>query len=338
MSRGHVPVSRLSRTERIGLVVLVLLTWALRWVALMQTPPGWRDDDLIELYTFSRRIVEEGPVLYFAGASGHEPLYHTLRAPLIAFAGINQASARMMSASAGTLVVVLTWALARRMFAGSRRPSPSQYRALSTPSAARVPGTWRQTPTLALTAGALVSVSFWSLMYSRVAIRHIGVLPWTLVALYWGWRLLRDATPPRGAVAGIAVGTAGALLTYYAGRLTPVLLVAAYPLLAPRRRRWRRYVAALAIGVALSLPMFWTAAHIPGGNARVGELAVPIHALRQGDPLPLLRTAWTTLGMFHAQGDPEWLYNVSARPVFGPAGAALFALSVALCLARWRHR
>ncbi len=324
--------NRLSTAERIVLLVLILATWALRWIALMDVPPGWRDDDLIELYTFSQRIVDEGPVLYFPGASGHEPLYHTLRAPLIALGGINQASARLMSASAGTLVVVLTWALARRLFTRAGRLSPSQHRALSA-----VPGTWGGVRIVALTAAALVAVSFWSLMYSRVAIRHIGVLPWVLVALYWGWRLLRDADPPRGAATGIVLGTAGALLTYYAGRLTPILLVVAYPLLAPRRGRWRRYFTAVAIGVALSLPMFWTAAHIAGGNARVGELAVPIHALRQGDPMPLLRTAWTTLGMFHAQGDPEWLYNVSGRPIFGPAGAALFALSVAFSIIGWRR-
>ncbi len=96
-------MKHLRPAERWGAIALVLLAWALRWVLLMDVPPGWRDDDLIEVYTFSQRILETGPVLYFAGASGHEPLYHTLRAPIIAFAGINQASARWLSAVASTL-------------------------------------------------------------------------------------------------------------------------------------------------------------------------------------------------------------------------------------------
>ncbi|NBD36116.1 MAG: phospholipid carrier-dependent glycosyltransferase, partial [Chloroflexi bacterium] len=178
----------LHRWERIGIVVVLLLAWGLRWVALMEAPPGWRDDDLIELYTFSQRVLESGPQLYFAGASGHEPLYHTLRAPLLAIAGLNQASARWMAATFGALSVLLTWAIGRRMF----------------------------TRATGLLAGALVAVSFWALMYSRVAVRHIGALPWMLCALYWGWRLLQDERPPaRQGTAGLALGTAGALLTYY---------------------------------------------------------------------------------------------------------------------------
>ncbi|MGC9522526.1 MAG: glycosyltransferase family 39 protein [Anaerolineae bacterium] len=302
-------MNALRRTERALVVLLLLLAWGLRWVALMDVPPGWRDDDLIELYTFSGRVVEEGPVLYFPGASGHEPLYHTLRAPLVALAGINQASARWMSATAGTLAVLLTWAVGRRMLGRGA----------------------------GLTAGAAVAVSFWSLMYSRVAIRHIGALPWMLLALYGGWRQLRDPRQAPAAPFGIAVGTAGALLTYYAGRLMPFLLVAIYPFAHPRRRRWRGYFGGLAFGVLLAVPMFWAAARLPGADARVGELAVPLHALRAGDPRPFLQTAWTSLGMFHARGDPEWLYNISERPVFGPVGAGLFYLSLAVTLVRWRR-
>jgi hypothetical protein len=323
--------------ERWLVIIILLLAWFLRWHALMASPPGWRDDDLIELYTFSRRIVEEGPVLYFPGASGHEPLYHTLRAPIIALGGINQASARWVSAAAGLLTVLLTWSVGRRVLG-------------------------RET---GLIASALTAVAFWSLMYSRVAIRHIGMLPWALIAIYWGWRQLQDTEAPGlRAIAGIAVGTAGAMLTYYAGRLMPALLTAAYPIIevghlcrrssthhrnraiswlrhgVTRLREQRRlpgYVAGLAIGLLLAAPMFWTASHLPGADARVGELAVPIHALREGDPGPLLQTTWTTLGMFHARGDPEWLYNISERPVFGPVSATLFYLSLGLTLTKARQ-
>jgi hypothetical protein len=305
-------VKALTSRERIAVVAIILLAWAMRWIMLLEAPPGWRDDDLIELYTFSARIVEEGPILYFDGASGHEPLFHTLRAPVIAAAGINQASARWPSAAAGTLTVLLTWAIGRRLLG-------------------RAAG---------LTAGALMALSFWGLMYSRVAIRHIGVLPWALVGLYWAWRLLRSAHLTRktiaAAVAGIAVGTGGALLTYYAGRLMPVLLLTALPLLKPRQGRWRAYLLGLLLGAVLALPMFWTAAQLPGADARVSELALPIHALRSGDVQPLIQTAWTTLGMGHARGDPEWLYNTSERPVFGIVGALLFYVALISHLVQWR--
>ncbi len=303
-------MKHLRPAERWGAIALVLLAWALRWVLLMDVPPGWRDDDLIEVYTFSQRILETGPVLYFAGASGHEPLYHTLRAPIIAFAGINQASARWLSAVAGTLTTILTWTVGRRVIG-------------------RHAG---------LVGAGLVAISFWSLMYSRVAIRHIGMLPWALVAVYWGWRMLRGAdSHTRRGLVGIAIGVGGAVLTYYAGRLVPVLLVLMVPVAAPRRGRWRAYFAAVALGVALALPMFSAAAQTAGADARVSELAIPIHALLEGDPQPLIETAWTTLGMAHAHGDPEWLYNISERPVFGIPGAILFYIGIAVALYRWRR-
>ncbi len=316
----------LKRWERIGLVAVLLLAWGLRWMALMEAPPGWRDDDLIELYTFSQRILESGPQLYFAGASGHEPLYHTLRALLLSVAGLNQASARWMAATFGTLSVLLTWAIGRRMF----------------------------TRATGLLAGALVALSFWGLMYSRVAIRHIGALPWMLCALYWGWRLLQDERPPaREGVIGLALGTAGALLTYYAGRLMPPLMLVALPFVGTKsaataklgrpyvqallqdKVRWRRYLIGVMAGALLAAPMFWAAMRVPGGDARVSEVAVPITALLEGDVGPLIETMWTTLGMFHAKGDPEWLYNIRERPVFGLAGALVFYSGVATRLWHW---
>jgi 4-amino-4-deoxy-L-arabinose transferase-like glycosyltransferase len=302
-------MTHLSKWERIGIVILLLFAWALRWVALMEVPPGWRDDDLIELYTFSLRVAEEGPQLYFPGASGHEPLYHTLRAPLVATAGVNAASARLMAAGAGTLAVGLTWALGRRLLG----------------------------PRGGILAGALVTVSFWSLMYSRVAIRHMGALPWMLLTIYWGWRWLHDRQQPRGALWGIILGTAGSVLTYYAGRLMPALLVGMLIFSASRAGRWRRYLLALGIGLALTVPMFLAAARLPGADARVSEVAVPVTALLEGNLRPLIQTTWTTLGMFHARGDPEWLYNYHERPVFDPVTAIGFYLSLVLALLGWRR-
>ncbi len=293
-------MKRLKSWERWGVVIMLLLAWGMRWIALLDVPPGWRDDDLIELYIFSREILETGPQLYFAGASGHEPLYHTLRAPLLAVAGLNQAAARWQAAVCGALAVLLTWAVGRRLF----------------------------TREVGLLSSALVAVSFWALMYSRVAIRHIGVLPWALLAIYSAWRVLQDECPPRAAVFGIAIGTAGAIYTYYAGRLIPAVLIVALPFVGGRTGRWKPYLAALAGGALLAVPMFWAAAHIPGADARVGELAVPLIALVEGDIRPLVQTTWTTLGMAHAKGDPEWLYNISERPVFSLAGALLLYIGI----------
>lgn len=293
-------MKKLAPWERRAVLALALGAWALRWIALREAPPGWRDDALINIYALSLEVLSKGPTLYFTGASGHEPLYHTLHALLIRFAGINAATGIWLSAAFGTLGVLLTWALGRRMF----------------------------TPQVGLTAGALVAVSFWSLMYSRIGLRHIATPAFLITALYWQWRLLRDARSPRGAVWGIVIGCGAALLTYYAGRLVPVILLVTLPLAGARPGRWRRCLLAIGGGILLSAPMFWATTRLAGADARVGELAVPLHALLSGDPGPLLEYARITLGMFHAAGDPEWLYNIAERPVFGAIGAAFFFIGI----------
>ena len=50
-------MTSLSRLERICVLALVLVAWAVRWTALMEVPAGWRDDDLIELYTFRVELI-----------------------------------------------------------------------------------------------------------------------------------------------------------------------------------------------------------------------------------------------------------------------------------------
>ncbi|MBN1487584.1 MAG: glycosyltransferase family 39 protein, partial [Anaerolineae bacterium] len=297
---------RLLKWERWAVVGILLLAWFLRWVALWESPPGWRDDDLIEVYTFSKEILESGPVLYFSGAEGHEPFYHTIRAPLLAVAGVNLASVRWLSATYGTLTVLLTWAVGRRLF----------------------------TREVGILSGAAVAVSFWGIMYSRFAVRHIATLPPLLLALYWGWRQLQDEEKPKYAPLGIALGTAITMLTYYAGRMMPALLLATLVLVGWKKEgRWKGYLGGLVAGVILTIPTFWTAAHIPGGDARVSNVALPLTNFLAGDPEMLIDTILTTLGMFHATGDPEWLYNIADRPVFGWLGATLFFIGILTRLA-----
>ena len=302
-------MKRLNNKERILVIGVILLAWTLRWVALMEVPPGWRDDDLVEVYTFSKEILSTGIKLYYAEAWGQGPFYHTIRAPVLAFGGVNQASVRWLSSTCGTLAVLLTWATGRRFF--NRR--------------------------VGLLAAALSAVSFWSLMYSRVAIRHIGALPWMLLAIYWGWRLLREKRHTALAMVGVAVGTAAAMLTYYAGRLMPVVLIGALIILKSIKSAERSSSSPSVIGLALTAPTFITAFNTPGADARVDELAYPIHALMAGNMQPMLNNAWLTLGMFHAHGDPEWLYNLPFRPIFGIFIAVIFFTSFVQQMLRLKH-
>ena len=64
------------------MAVLFLAALA-RFSALDRVPPGWRDDELIEI-GMDTRIQQGWRPLYIREAEGHEPLYHYLHAGTLA--------------------------------------------------------------------------------------------------------------------------------------------------------------------------------------------------------------------------------------------------------------
>jgi 4-amino-4-deoxy-L-arabinose transferase-like glycosyltransferase len=329
MTQSLVSGLNTQKGHRVFLTSLLLLTWGLRLCCLGTVPPGWRDDELINIHALSGELLQGRFPLYFTGASGHEPLYHYLLAAVHAVLGFNPLSAHILSAVLGTLTVALTYALSRRLFGR----------------------------TVALIASLALTTSFWLLMYSRIALRHISLPPLALTAFLLLWRALES--PPvsglRSSVRdfitlGFALGAS--LYTYPAARLLPVMLIAfgGYLALVHRdrfRQRWRGLALAIVVAALVSVPLWIAIAqgrgeaaeHTTGvgADSRIAELAVPLRELQSGNPRPLLENVWTTLGMFHATGDPEWLYNISGRPVLNlPTGILMWA-GVGLCLLRWRQ-
>jgi hypothetical protein len=294
--------------------VLLLLTWGLRLRCLETVPPGWRDDELIESIALSGQVLAGHLPIYFTGASGHEPLYHYLHAGVNAVLGYNLMSGHLLSIAFGTLTVALTYALSRRLFGR----------------------------TVASLASLALATSFWSLMYSRIGLRHVSAVAFALLVFYLLWHLLERPHPRRRAYLPVGLALGLGLHTYFASRLLPAILIvfALYLLLFHRadfRRHWQGLALALALAVVLVTPMALAIARSAGADARLAELAVPLRELQAGNPRPLLESIWTTLGMFRATGDPEWLYNIPDRPVFNVLGAALLWAGIALCLYRWRQ-
>jgi hypothetical protein len=88
----------------------------------------------------------------------------------------------------------------------------------------------------------------------------------------------------------------------------------------------------LAVTAVLAIPLVLTLQAQPEAEGRVGELAVPLVAARQGNFAPLQQYVVITLSMFHATGDDEWLYNIPNRPLFNAVGAVFFWGGVLLAI------
>jgi 4-amino-4-deoxy-L-arabinose transferase-like glycosyltransferase len=317
------------------MVGILLLAAAFRFLAIDAAPPGWRDDELIE-FNMDRRIADGWRPLYISEAEGHEPVYHYLHAGTILLFGDNIVGYKWLPMAFGLLTIALSYALTRKMFDVK----------------------------VGLLAAALMAVSFWPVMYSRFGLRHIGVLPWMLVALYllYPARLKSHAETEntlkrvstrfghqpsnsldgawRAALAGLCL--AAALMTYFAGRALPIVLVGflVYLLIFQRsifKLVWRRYLLAIGIAALIALPMFIEIANTPGAEKRTEVVGGPLTALRQGNVQPAIETTLGTLGMFTFAGDPEWLYNVEHRPVFDWVTGLFFYFGVLVCLIRLKR-
>jgi 4-amino-4-deoxy-L-arabinose transferase-like glycosyltransferase len=302
----------LLRSPAFWVAVITLLAFGLRVWALERVPPGWRDDELIETLVISQKILDGDLAFYYPDASGHEALYHALNAIFLAWFGPTGPGIRLLSAFIGTLTIPVTYVLARRMFG----------------------------PPTALTAGVLLAVSFWGLMYARVGIRHSLTPLLATLAFYYFWRGMMMG--PGGQryfryflAAGIFLGLG--FHSYFASRgapLIPLAFLVYVAVVAPDkiRQKWRGIAVMFFATLLVALPLLLAVAAQPEAEGRVGELALPVIEARQGNYDVIINHALAALAMPHSGGDPEWLYNIPERPVFGPVGAVFFWSGVVMSI------
>ncbi len=308
------------KSQKTLILILTLLAFGLRLWNLDAVPPGWRDDELINSLVISQKVLDGDISIYYADASGHEALYHVFNAMMLAFFGPGIPGIRLLSVILGTLSVPLTYLVANRLFG-------------------RI---------VALLAAAALTLSFWSLMYSRIGIRHISLPVFMLAAFYfflvgfefnaWNRNLKvhnNFASKRNFIVAGLLIGLG--FYTYFASRGTPVILLlfCGYLWLFQRsliRRHWRWIMLAFGLAAVLAVPLIITLLSQPDSEARVQELAVPLLEARTGNLRLLGENTIRTLSMVHGYGDDEWLYNIPFRPLFGPPLAILFWIGVSFAV------
>ena len=306
-------------------LAITFVAFGLRLWQLGHFPPGWRDDELINSLVISQKVLDGNLAIYYPDASGHEALYHALNAVMLGLFGANWVGIRLLSAFLGTLVVPLTYLLGRKLF-----------------------GRW-----VGLVAAAGLAFSFWGLMYGRFGLRHVTMPVLVTAAFYFFWRgfekrgwrletgdLVRSISNLQSPVSNYLITaffTSLGFYTYFAGRGVPLILLAfmgvVWLLARPYfHKNWRGWGVMLGVTAVLAIPLILTLQAQPEAEGRVGELAVPLVEARAGNFEPLQEYVITTLSMFHATGDDEWLYNIPERPLFGTIGAIFFWGGVLLAL------
>jgi hypothetical protein len=305
------PTSRLPYL--MGATAVLLLAAAMRIVLLPDLPPGLAQDEVLDA-DIAQFIRQGQHAIFFREGYGHEPLYHYFAAPFAPLLGDNVLAVRLPSIILGLLLIAATMRWLRRDFG----------------------------PLVAVVTGALLAVSWWPIIFSRIGIRPI-MLPLFLVGVAYFWQR-------RPWLAGLCLGLS--LYTYTAARvvfLIPLFFIA-YQFMERRLSRWRpgpnpalpvtRYLPPLLILLLtglIYLPLGLTLRADPSLQQRVEQLSGPLDALRAGDAGPIWETTRATLGIFSLTGDPRTTYTVPDLPLFDPVTAVFFHLGLLLLIWRWRQ-
>ncbi len=293
---------------------ILLLAAFLRLVGLDSVPPGLAQDEVFDAGMVSH-ILAGNHALFFREGYGHEPFYHYWMIPFQLLLGDNWLAARFSSVVLGLLVVALTMRWVKRDFGVNT----------------------------AVFTATLLAVSWWPIIFSRLAIRPISEPVFLLLGV-WFW-------PTRPWLGGLFWGLS--FYTYTGARIVWLIPAAmlAYSLL-PRLQKLitprssftihhsqftiHNSLIVLIISLLVYIPLGLTLYLDPTLQQRIDQLSGPLDALWQRNIGPILETTLATLGVFAFTGDPRWTYTVPDVPLFAPFTAVLFFLGLGLAVSRWR--
>ena len=324
------------------LLVVLLVALFLRVYGLGDIPPGLHYDEAANAILAADIARGGARPLFIEAYTGKEVLFFYLAGASMRLLGVSVFSLRLTSALIGTLTVLITYRLAREMFAYQGAEASR----------------W-----LALFSAALLATSYWHVTLSRYGFRAISQPLLQALTLWCLWRGLR-----RGVLSLSKGGSNGWLAlsgffcgatayTYLASRVFPVILLLIFLSLlilekgnpstrlrqahpsgsGHRLKRRLSQIAVFAVPAAIVFaPLgFYFLTHPQAFSVRVGQVSLFNPELNQGDALGTFwRAARLAFGMISLQGEPLWRFNIPGKPVFSWPLSVFLLLGVALSLVK----
>lgn len=311
------------------MIAVLLVGAALRLIAIDRLPPGLSHDEAyigitaLEVWLLGRREV------FFDIYNGIEPLIVYWQALYLRLFGITPVTMRLVNVTAGLLTIPLTYALTNRLLVFDLGPRLARLGALL--------------------AALGVSLSFWAIFISRLALRAVTLPLLALPAFYCLWQgLLADQKSDHltlvHCLAYFALGGAimgAAMYTYLSSRFLPFVPLFFFIYWLLRRQVRREHWLGMALFAA-----FWGLVFAPLGHYYLNHPEMFGHRAGQvlnlplalaGDPRPLLTDTLRTLGMFVIVGADTSRYGLTGRPLFDPLGVILFFTGLIVALVRLRR-
>ncbi|MDX2166139.1 MAG: glycosyltransferase family 39 protein [Deltaproteobacteria bacterium] len=307
LRRTPAPAAPLARrTEWLAVLALCGLGAWFRLVHFGSVPEGMNHDAAFN-GMFALDALQGAPYTpYISAAWGRETLFMYLCTALVAVFGNTMEPIQLAATLVGLATLPIFYCFARALVG----------------------------PRLALLGLALLAVSGWHGVFSRVGWRMIMVPPFTMLALLGLWRGLEGR---RWGWVLAGAGAAGAIYTYDAGRIVPPMVGALFLAFAPLQpSRWRlRALGAfvtLATFLLVGAPMlYYAATHFEQFKARAAHLADEHSTQHMG----VLANAGTALAMFHYRGNGNDFFI--DEPLLEPLAAVLVGFGLLIALTRIRE-
>jgi 4-amino-4-deoxy-L-arabinose transferase-like glycosyltransferase len=285
------------------MVISLLVAAALRLPALDHIPPGPHYDEAANGILAGEIGLDGARPVFISSYTGKEVLFFYVAGALMRGLGPSLFTLRLAAAYFGLLTVATIYWLGRALLADRR---------------------------VAVFAAALLAVSFWHLLFSRLGFRAISqpLLQALAVAA-----LFRGLQRPRWhwfVLAGLFLGLTA--YTYLAARLFPIpLLLALVPVLAAGRQRLGQLsVVALVAALVVAPLLLYFVRHPDAFWVRIDQVA-PETSLGTGESYV------RSLGMFFLAGDPYWRFNIPGKPLFDWLWGGLGVAGWISLFWRWRR-
>lgn len=303
-------MSRLTRSHALAFMVFCLLVAAaLRLPDLPGVPPGLHYDEAANGLLAGDIGLRGDRPIFISSYTGKEVLFFYLAGIMMRLVGESVFTLRLTAAFVGTLTVAATYWLGREMLADRR---------------------------IAILAAALLAVSFWHVLFSRLGFRAVTqplLQALTIAALFRGLR----REDKRWLIAGgILLGLTA--YTYLAARIFPLLLlISLLPVLLNGRAfrsRWRQLALYAGAAFITLLPLFfYFITHPDAFWVRIGQVAPGAAA----PGLPLWDSLLRSWGMIFLRGDMFWRFNLPGRPLFNWVWGGLLVVGWLAAIFRWRR-
>lgn len=305
----------MTRWQRLAPVVLLLLVAAaLRLISLGSIPPGFSQAEL-ETLSITERFQAGQIVVLGQPASGHglETMFPIGQAMTASLLGDGLLTLRLPAVWIGLLTLALLYALARRLH-GDRA---------------------------ALLATALMAVSLWPTLLSRLSLREVLVPPFmllTLLAFANAFHLRQRVSPDTPTTTGytlLGVIIAASFYAHWFAFFLAIIVTLAVIYLFATRQPISRYAArasgfAMLVTLIVIIPYIATTLRLPDSNSLV--------ALRAAmSPDSVFGSVVDGLGTLFARGDLNPATNLPGRPLLDPVTALLFVGGVIHGLRFWRR-